>query len=67
LTNGIASNQKASARQRKQLPAFKQNLQKGRISLPLLSNKGLKSRIHKKLKKLNTKNQRIQLINGQMN
>jgi hypothetical protein len=51
LTNGIASNQKASANQRKQFPESRVNAQNGR--------KSLISTICKELKKLNPKEQII--------
>jgi hypothetical protein len=67
LTSGTALNLKASAHQR-QLPESRDNTQNGRKSFAIYSlNKRLTSRIFKDLKKLNAKEQIIQLIKGQIN
>jgi hypothetical protein len=68
LTNGIASNLKASAPQRKPLPESRDNPQNGRkVFASYSSNKRLIFRIYKKVKKINTKRTNNPIKNGQMN
>jgi hypothetical protein len=67
LTNGTASNLKVSAYQKEQLPESRDSPWNGKkkIFASYSKDKGLISRIYKKLKKLNSKEQIIQLINEQ--